>query len=192
MKNFSRYHFQGQKPGEMILLVLHRHWFDILSQMLIILAMIILLGLSSYFLPILFPNLELEAGNNIFFFFELSFTMFIWIVMFLIWIDYYFDVWIVTNKRIVNIEQRGLFIRDVSELELENIQDITTEVKGIIPTLLNYGDVFVQTAAERERFLFHNVPDPYHVKDIVMNLQEEVEKKEAQDFGKMLRKNIPR
>ncbi len=191
MNRFSRYHFQGQKANETILLVLHRHWFDILVQIFIVVGMLFLLGISSFYFPSIFPRLEMLAGENIFIFFEISFLMFIWLVFFIIWVDYYFDIWIVTNKRIVNIEQRGLFVRDVSELELENIQDITTEVKGIIPTMLNYGDVFVQTAAERERFIFHNIPDPYKVKDLVMNLQEKAEKEEAKDFSRIFRKNIP-
>jgi hypothetical protein len=111
-------------------------------------------------------------------------------VFFIIWIDYYFDVWIVTNERIVNIEQKGLFSRGISELELENIQDITVEVLGIIPTFLNYGNLYVQTAAEKERFIFKHVPDPYAIKDLIMNLQKTYEKKEAHDLGAVIRKEI--
>jgi uncharacterized membrane protein YdbT with pleckstrin-like domain len=108
------------------------------------------------------------------------FGMFIWITFFLIWIDYYFDVWIITNKRVVNIEQKGLFNRQVSELELARIQDITTEVTGVIPTMLNYGEVFIQTAGENPRFIFHQVPDPYGIKDILMNQQKKRNREETQ------------
>jgi hypothetical protein len=96
----------------------------------------------------------------------------------------------VTDRRIVNIEQKGFFSRVVSELELENIQDITTDVRGIIPTFLNYGNLHVQTAAEQERFIFRNIPDPYDVKDIIMNLQKKSEDREEHQFGEMLRKKI--
>ena len=109
---------------------------------------------------------------------------------FLIWIDYYFDVWIVTERRIINIEQKGLFSRVVSELELEKIQDITTDVKGVIPTFLNFGDLHVQTAAEKERFLFRDIPDPYDVKNLIMNLQKKSESEEEEQFGKMLERKI--
>lgn len=158
--------------------------------MFLILALVIILILSAIYLPILFPDIMLISGGNLFIFFEVSWAMFIWILFFILWIDYYFDVWIVTNKRIVNINQKGLFVRNVSELELENIQDITTEVKGVIPTFLNYGDVFIQTAAEKERFVFQNVPDPYKVKDLIMNLQEKMEHQEDTEFSEMLRKKI--
>ena len=190
MKKFTEFHFRGQKTNEAILLVVHRHWFDILVQFLIIFAMIFLFLGGFFFVPLLLPNFKETFGMNLFYFFQSSFFLFTWMLFFIIWIDYYFDVWIVTNERIVNIEQKGLFSRGVSELELENIQDITVEVKGIIPTFLNYGNLYVQTAAEKERFIFRNVPNPYAIKDLVMNLQKSYERKEAHKLGAVIRKEI--
>lgn len=86
----------------------------------------------------------------------------------MVWIDYFFDVWIITNERIINIEQKGLFVRTVSELKFSRIQDVTSEVSGMIPTILNFGDVKIQTASEEDMFLFRHVPDPYHIKDVIM------------------------
>ena len=111
--------------------------------------------------------------------------MLLWTLFFLTWIDYYFDVWIITTKRIINIEQRGLFSREISELNFDKIQDVSTEVLGILPTFLNYGDVQIQTAAEQEKFLFRKIPNPYEVKDLLMNLQKGQrygEAKELQDI----------
>lgn len=190
MNNFHRFHFDGQKPGEQILLVLHRHWFNILTQFLAVFLMLLLLIGSFVYLPIIFPDLAEGAGHTLFLFLENLFFLLLWIIFFLIWVDYYFDVWIVTDRRIVNIEQKGLFSRVVSELEIENIQDITTDVRGVIPTFLNYGQLFVQTAAEMERFVFRNIPDPYTVKDMIMNLQKKQEKREENEFGEMLKKKI--
>lgn len=189
-EKFFRYHFDGQKPQEKILLVLHRHWFDILSQFFVLFLMLILLLGSFFALPSIFPGLLDGQGQTVFLFVENIFFMFLWILSFLIWVDYYFDVWIVTDCRIVNIEQKGLFSRVVSELQLENIQDITTDVKGVIATFLNYGNLYVQTAAEMERFVFRNIPDPYSVKDMVMNLQKNAEKEETREFSDMLSKKI--
>ena len=118
------------------------------------------------------------------------FALITWIFFFLLWIDYYFDVWIITNKRVVNVEQKGLFNREVSELELERIQDITTDVKGVIPTFLNYGDVYVQTAGKTERFDFADVPDPYGIKDIIMNLQKAKHLEENNELGEVIREEI--
>ena len=190
MQNFTEFHFKGQKDGEEILMVVHRHWFDILSQFFIIFILLLL-----FFGSLIFASPILSAFNgtvspSLFLLGENIFFIFIWLFFFIIWIDYYFDVWIVTNERIVNIEQLGLFSRDVSELELERVQDITVEVLGIIPTFLNYGDLYVQTAGETERFIFKHVPNPYAIKDLVMNMEKTYEKKEADNLGSVIRKEI--
>lgn len=187
---FTKYHFDGQRADEKILLVLHRHWFDILKQLALVLGMLLLL-FGSYTLPFIFYGpLQDPLFKNLVSFLRNLFFTFTWIIFFLIWVDYYFDVWVVTDRRIVNIEQKGLFSRVVSELELENIQDITTDVKGIIPTFLNYGNLYVQTAAEKERFIFRHIPDPYEVKDVIMHLQEKSEQREENEFGEMLKEKI--
>lgn len=182
MKNYEKFHFSGQKEGEQIVLMVRRHWFNILEQFFVVLLMILLLAGSWFILPVFFPSIITSSFNILFNFLRNLFGMFIWITFFLIWIDYYFDVWIITNKRIVNIEQKGLFNRIVSELELIRIQDVTTEVTGVIPTMLNYGDVFIQTAGESQRFIFRQVSDPYHIKDVIMNLQKKSSREEAHNF----------
>lgn len=195
MKNatdFSHYHFDGQKAQEKILMVIHRHWFDILSQFILVFLMLFALLGSYFYFPLLFPVFKNPLFHSLFSLLESLFFLLAWVIFFLIWIDYYFDVWIVTDQRIINIEQKGLFARIVSELELEKIQDITTDVKGIIPTFLNYGNLYVQTAGEMERFVFRNIPNPYSIKDLIMALQKKYEAKEDQEFGKLISKKIHR
>ncbi|KKR21249.1 MAG: PASTA domain containing protein [Candidatus Moranbacteria bacterium GW2011_GWA2_39_41] len=179
MNPYSHIHFKGQKDDETIILVIRRHWFNILQQLFLVFLMIGFLFGSLTYLPILFPVLNTSSAHDLFIFLANSFAIVTWIILFLVWIDYYFDVWIITSRRIVNIDQKGLFIRTISELEFDKIQDVTTEVKGIIPTFLNFGNVFVQTAGEKERFIFQQIPDPYAVKDLIMNLEEKGEKAEA-------------
>jgi uncharacterized membrane protein YdbT with pleckstrin-like domain len=179
MSLYHQFHFKGQHDDETITLVIRRHWFNILQQLLLIFLMVAFLFGSLIYLPIIFPVLSTTSAQSLFMFLENSFALIIWMIFFLIWIDYYFDVWIITTRRIVNINQKGLFVRTVSELEFNKIQDVTTEVKGVIGTFLNFGDVFIQTAGEKERFVFRQVPDPYAIKDLIMNLEEQEEKADA-------------
>ena len=186
MKDFKKFHFDGQKNGEEVILVIHRHWFNIMEQMLLIFFMLFFMFSGAVYLPTLFAALRNPLMNSFFFFLENVFAMFIWIFFFLIWIDYYFDVWIITNLRIVNIEQKGLFNRSVSEMDYSKVQDVTTEVIGIIPTFFNYGDVFIQTAAETERFMFRKVPEPYEIKDLIMRLQKRRNVEKTEEFRKIM------
>ncbi len=96
----------------------------------------------------------------------------VWLYAFLEFTDYYLDTWIVTNERIINIEQQGLFHRTASELHLASIQDVTSDVAGMLHTFFDFGSVFIQTAAERERFNFKDIERPEQVKELIIRLSE--------------------
>jgi hypothetical protein len=82
-------------------------------------------------------------------------------------------MWVITNERIINIEQEGLFKRTTSELDLASVQDATSEVRGFLQTMFSYGNVFVQTAGEKGRFHFKNIPYPERIQEVVMRLVQE-------------------
>lgn len=166
--DFSRYHFQGQRENEIVLRIVHRHWFDIATHLFVTILFIAILFGSLSIIPLLYPEALGTEVSRFGLFIQNSLILLVWLYAFLIWIDYFFDVWIITNERVINIEQKGLFVRTVSELKFSRIQDVTSEVNGMIPTILNFGDVKVQTASEEDHFLFRRVPDPYHVKDVIM------------------------
>lgn len=187
MSSFSRYHFQGQHENEEVLRIIHRHWFNI-SVHYAASVLVTLVILSSFIaIPAIFPDLLSVVHPSLFYFVFNTFVLFMWIYAFLVWIDYYFDVWIITNERIVNIEQKGLFARQVSELKFSRVQDVTSVVDGFFPTILNFGDVYVQTAAEQERFAFRQIPDPYAIKDMVMKLSQSSTDEDLRRLSETLR-----
>lgn len=188
MKNFSAVNLDIIKENEEVIKVIHRHWFDIFQQFLIIFLVVFALFGGVFIFPLLFPGLQDRNSYTLFVFLETTFALVIWIYAFLIWIDYYFDIWIITSERVINIEQKGLFMREVSELKFAKIQDVTAEVGGFFPTILNYGDVHVQTAGEEERFFFRQVPDPYGTKNIIMDLQKRHDAEKVNELGEMIEK----
>ncbi|MFH1171063.1 MAG: PH domain-containing protein, partial [bacterium] len=58
----------------------------------------------------------------------------------------------------------------VSELLLDKVQDVTVEVHGVIPTMLHYGDIMIQTAGESPRFHFDDIPHPHAIAEKIMEL----------------------
>lgn len=189
MHSISHYHFEGQQEDEKILQIIRRHWFNIFMQYVPVIFMVILLLAVAVTVAALFPDFFREYSLTIWFF-ESLLLLTIWIYASLIFVDYYLDVWIITDRRVVNVEQKGLFLRDVSELRYRKIQDVTTEVNGFFPTMLNYGNVYVQTAGERPRFLFRNVPNPYDIKGTLMDLQKKERKSDLGELENMI-KNTP-
>lgn len=163
-----------KKEGEKIILLLRRHYIIILFRF-IFWGVTALMPIVFYFifrdvLSILFDNKNLTP---IFVIFLSIYYLYIWLFTFHSFVNYYLDVWIVTNHRIINMEQKGLFDRTVSEQKLYRVQDVTSEIKGFWPTLFNFGEVEIQTAGEKTRFIFKQVPAPYHVAKKINLLSEE-------------------
>ncbi len=162
--------FPGQHPGEIIVMIIRRHpislLFYIVSVCIVAPAPFIFFAVGPYFLPVLFisPIAELLI------FIAIIFYLFLWIFIYVAIIDYYFDTWIITSERILEIDQKRLFNRTVSELKLIKIQDITSEVPGIIATMIGYGNISLQSAGEIERFEFKQVPHPVETRKMIVDL----------------------
>lgn len=179
-------HLPDQRDNEHVVLFLRRHWialFALASSFLCLVGIPLIVGwffidtITIWFDHPLFGPLLVIAGSIYF--------LSIWLFAFLEITDYYLDTWIVTNERIINIEQEGLFNRTASELDLAAVQDTTAEIHGILQTMLTYGNVFIQTAGEKGRFHFKNIDDPERVKEIVNKLVEE-------DKERMVTGGVPR
>jgi membrane protein YdbS with pleckstrin-like domain len=85
---------------------------------------------------------------------------------------WYFNVLLITNRRIVDIDFWGLLYKSVSEAPLSKIQDITHKVGGFWRVVFNFGDVYVQTAAEVPRIEFNDIPKPNLVHQKIADLIE--------------------
>lgn len=79
---------------------------------------------------------------------------------------------IITNNHIVDVEQLGLFNRVVSTLRLDEIQDVSASVSGPTQMFFKFGTVIIQTAGERENFVFDYVPNPYELEQYILDLRK--------------------
>lgn len=163
---------------EQIVLFMRRHWFVLFTKYLFV-GLLALVPLIAYLLmkESLFDFSPNSLGRAILTVVSSLYYLFLWVSAYNLFIDYYLDLWIVTTHRIIDIEQRGLFNHIVSEQSLENVQDSQSNVKGIFPTLLDYGDVLVQSSGARNLVLFRQVDDPAHVSRIVSKLAAEFREK---------------
>lgn len=162
------------QPGEKVVLVLRRHWIDLL-RILAFSAVLALVPVAVF--GIIFVAKGDVLSHPVFAPLSLSLLFSYGFLLFTLTIteitDYWLDVWIVTTERIINTEQHGLFNRLVSEVRLEQVQDVTSETLGFLETFLTYGDVYIQTAGEKMRFRFKNVDNPDEVKIAIIQLSTE-------------------
>ncbi|MCK5026939.1 MAG: PH domain-containing protein [Candidatus Pacebacteria bacterium] len=166
------------EKNEKIIFIARKHWFmfftDIVSVAIFLLMPFIALG-SLFFIDIYYPIpgniiiLTMFAGSLV--------LLFLWMAVFIIWTDYYLDILILTNKNVIDVEQRGLFSRELSTFRLDKIQDVTTEVSGLIPTFLKFGAIHIQTAGEGRDFLIRGISKPFDVRHIISKQQGVMEEK---------------
>lgn len=164
------------KPGEKVLVVARHHWFVFLRELI---GILLLFFIPFFAVPLLGVFIDAGGGpvavpDGYGIFFASLWALFLWQMLFSRWTDVYFDIWIVTNWRIIDINQKGFFNRDVATLlDFDNIEDVATQISSVIGTLLEYGDIQVQTAAAAREFIFREADNPRHIEKIIRSAQEE-------------------
>ena len=93
----------------------------------------------------------------------------IWTACFSMLTRYYLTVWVITNMRIVDIKQHGFFNREVSSFMLLRVQDVTTDVSGLLATLFGFGRLSVETAGKDEDFHMTGIEHPEAIRDVIMS-----------------------
>jgi len=97
-------------------------------------------------------------------------------------LDWYFDVYLVTNLRILHVDFKVFTGQFVAEAALVNIEDVSTHIIGFLPSFFNYGDVLVQTAAEKTKFNLVALPDPSWFRDVITDLSNLAKSKRDHPF----------
>ncbi|HUV72430.1 MAG TPA: hypothetical protein VMW25_05485 [Clostridia bacterium] len=164
--------FETQEPEEEILMILRAHWVTNLSW--------VLTALLLFWAPLLlrfFPLLVSFPTR-----FQLMFVV-VWYLVLLMYVferflSWFFNLSIITDERIVDVDFLNLTTKKVSDADIDKIQDVSFTHNGAVGTVFNFGDVSVQTAAEVPEFVFEKVPSPSSVANILQRLRTE-EKVEA-------------
>ena len=166
-------------PEEHIILEVRKHWIVFAGHAVGLLFTgflpFIILTAIKVFLPN-FLNITLPGNNSaLFLFFYMLWLLFLWLSFFVEWTKYYLDVWYVTEKRIIIIDQKHLFDREISNIRFDKIQDVTVEVGGFIPTFLKFGNIKVQTASEDNYdFFMTTVRHPEEVRRVIFSPHNEI------------------
>lgn len=157
---FERYFSHELKEGEELHAMIRKHWI-VLTVPLVkaVISTAIALLVARYFLRTEWLSL-------------------IWILWMLVTLSYilyriflwYLDSFIITSHRVIDIDQTGLFHRQVSETPIDRIQDITYRIAGPMQTLFNVGTVMVQTGGATDTIEMSYVSQPQHMQEYLFDL----------------------
>jgi membrane protein YdbS with pleckstrin-like domain len=160
--------------NENIILLQRRHKFLLVIRLLKTLGV----GLIPFFVGLIFAAINITALNEpvynfVFWYFASLCWLLAWCWGLLIWLDWYLDIWIVTNQRIIDIQQRHLFSRQILSCTLDKIQNTTVTSAGPLATFFHYGNVNIKTADETSQILFWQVPFSTQTQNKILEAHQE-------------------
>ena len=127
--------FEGQRPNEKVLFVFRRHLIAMRKGFYLLLIPLVITAIP----PLIWQsNLEL-------FFLPIGGLALGIVLFFYHYVMWYFTIYLVTNQRIRQVTQKGIFGKDVVELRLSKIQNISYNIPGFSGEILGFGTIVIQT-----------------------------------------------
>jgi uncharacterized membrane protein YdbT with pleckstrin-like domain len=173
---FEKIHLE---ENELILKVVRKHWFIIFSELFFILLMsllplVVFVAVGNFTMISGLLTLDSLPVVPLVIFLVSGWLVICLIAAYVIWTNYYLDLWIITDRRIVVVEQLSFFNRNISMFRIERLQDIEVRTVGLLQTFLNYGTLAAQTAGHFEsNFNSSGLPDPRGLQAIIQKAMDE-------------------
>lgn len=167
-KNVS---FQTQKEKEQIVLFLRSHftinfpWITF-SILLIFLPLIISAILPLFKIDFLSSPIAIRFTTI----YVLLYYLLVFSYAFVSFLHWFYNVFIVSTERIIDIDYSDVVIHNMAITSLSHVEDVNYTQSGFIPTVINYGDLFVQTAGDERNFEAPNIPKPREAASIIGDL----------------------
>lgn len=157
------------RPNEKIIAVYRRHLAVLILEIAPIFIFLLIIISGAFSLVIFSPDNWLVLTPLILFS-SIFFAHLFWIALFIMLADFFLDVWVLTDQRIIAVEQKGLFSRTVSECALSKIQDTSVDTHGFLATILRFGNLTVRTASEHQDFIFKQMASPMIVSEEIARI----------------------
>ena len=163
--------FETQKDQELIILFLRSHFLTNLSWIFLIIVLIALPLIAGVILPNMHISfLASEVASRFVTVFALFYYLIVFSYIFLSFLSWFYNVFIVTTERILDIDYSDIVVHNMAETKLNHVEDVRYTQSGFIPSFINYGDLFVQTAGTEANFEASSIPRPREATDIITEL----------------------
>jgi hypothetical protein len=157
------------QPGEEVIHLSRRHWIILYPW----LAVDALLGAVPFALAIWLATKVDGLGRLAILVVAIAWALAMAVRGYFRWYRYHHDVWLITNQRLIDSLRRHWFHHRVASADLVDIEDVSMIRNGVAQTLLDFGDLRVQTAGEQENFVLGNIHHPADVLTILDRARDE-------------------
>lgn len=173
---------------ENIILAKRRHYIIFILQsapIVFILVLLLFFTFFNFFIDLTFLqygiytifglNVEEIKLHFLTSFLSASMAAFLWFIVLFNFIFFYFDVWFLTNKRIVKTNIVNIFYKKTSTVSLKNIENIRASRKGLLAIIYKFGDIEIETAGNYENFKLVSISYHEKFKNAIFRAMEENE-----------------
>ena len=143
------------------MLLVRRHWFFLVMPLA--LTLIVMLAPPAAVLTAVGRTGWPKTVDSVMTVVSLAYLAALGVRAYFVWYAWVHDVWVITNQRLVDGQKRNWFHEEVSTADLMHVQDVALDRVGVLATVLGFGDLRVQTAAELEQFVLRKIPHPQDV-----------------------------
>lgn len=169
--------FMSIGKHEAVVLIVRHHWTGLIPKGILAFLAMFFPFLISFSVPTWF---ESSIGST---FFVVGLFLFFMMVSASLLIDgflkWFFQMNVITTKRIIDVDFVSITTHRVSETTFDQVQDVSHTPAGPFASFFDYGNLYVQTAAAKREFQFHNIPRPRDIQDTILDLRELRRKKFA-------------
>lgn len=151
------------KEGEKVLFTIRKNFITLIKPFFK-LTTLLFIGVLSF---LLIKNEIANLISLIVVFFALSYGFY----YFLLW---FYDVYIITNKRVICVNQKSLFSKEFSEMDYSTVKDVTYSIKGVFATIFRFGTVIVKGSENNMELVGLSYPD--EVQEMIKGLSEKTKK----------------
>lgn len=163
--------FQTQKEGESIILFLRSHFVTNISWIIFAIILVALPPIITLLLPLFrIDFLSSQTPARFTTIYVLLYYLMVSSYVFISFLHWFYNVFIVSTKRVVDIDYSDIVIHNIAITNLNHIEDVNYTQSGFIPTLFNYGNIFVQTAGTERNFEALSIPKPRKATHIIGDL----------------------
>ncbi len=154
------------RGDEVLIAVIRRSWWGYIGQMSVVFVLVFAASLFSV------PLLKGPAVLQILFFLLAAGTL--WRVL-VLWMSVRYEVLLVTDRRIIDVDQKGILRRTVTDAVYSRITDITWSKSGLKETLTGCGGILITTAGSASAIELRPVRDPKGVQELIRDVAEAYE-----------------
>lgn len=167
---------QNMRPWEEVLMVVKRHWIVYVMLFIYFFSGVIVTFMIFFFFWL----------NTWWYMLNIILWLILSIILYIEWLNHELDMYVVTNNRVIGLEQIAFLNRAVTECNLWQIQEVNSKAKWLFANIFNYWTLSIQTAGSKTTLKMEFCPDVMQtsrkVLNIVDNYRDEKNLKENSEY----------